>query len=202
MPTPGVGYIPNPAVSVAGGGYYRMDLSAHPHDLSGAAQQVAMARRYGTSWPAGVAGIVHQPSIQQYLAQDFEAALATGAPPKWASAGWRAGDWTGVPTAEEVDDAYYSKDPRVTTRNVPRPPVPVEPPPAPAPPPQPQPAPSPVPGPALSPVAQRAAELEVMVLGTWPNDADLGRAAKSGLLRAVIKAALKVYRKHLGEPTS
>ncbi len=202
----GVGYVPNPAVSVAGGGSHPMDLTAHPSQFdSGSPQmQAAMFRRYGPLWQAGVSGIVHQPSIQQYFEQDFEATVASGIAPRWASPGWKAQDWTGIPTAEEVDDAYYTKDSRVTTRQVPRPPI--DPPP---PPPPPDPGPQPT---GLSSVAQRAGELEILIFEAYSPakiavtpewlDGVFEVARRTGLLRAALKAVVQIKRKYLGEPTS
>lgn len=203
MPNPGVGYVPDPAISRAGGGYYRMDLTAHPTAFppGSAEEAAALGKRYSEKWRSPPEG-VHTPSIAQYLEQDYEAAVSTGIPPKWAPPGWKASDWSGKATDEEKNDVLYTSDKRVTTRNVPRP----DPAPDPRPTPRPDPKPGPQPSPSkLSPVAQSAAELEAQLLGGLPAGSWRVLAtglAGSGLLVRLIKAGLKVYRKHMGEPTS
>jgi hypothetical protein len=109
---PGVGYTVLTAVSHAGNAHGQspapMDLTADPwagrDPQSTTVDQAAMAKRYGPSWQAGVAG-PHSNVWREKLAMAFAQRKAP----------WPVDydKWDGIPIQREVDDARYSDDRRV-----------------------------------------------------------------------------------------
>ncbi len=110
---PGVGYQVQPgAVSHAGDGHgfppSPLNLTADPwagrDPRTTAVDQTAMTGRYGPHWQAGVSG-PHSNVYEDSLREKFASRTAT-----WPV---QYEEWDGIPIGREVNDAFFSKDPRV-----------------------------------------------------------------------------------------